>query len=381
MNASVASMIYKFNMNNIDILEELGYQVDVACNFGKENPISQKEILDFRNVLKQKNICVFETTCPRNIFAVKNMLTAYKQLKKIAGKEDYDLVHTQSPIGGVVCRLAFRKARKKGTKIIYQAHGFHFYKDAPKVNWLFFYPLEKICSYLTDILITINKEDYRLAKRKFHAKRVEYVPGVGIDISKFNCFGVDKGSKCQELGVSDEDTVLLSVGELNENKNHCSVIKALGCLRNEGLLQNVKYLICGQGDKRDELEQIAKEQRLENIVKFLGFRTDVSEIYKVADIFIFPSFREGLSVALMESMCCGLPVLCSKIRGNIDLIGEQGGILFKPGSVDEIKEAIQTILAKSADEILSMGSYNQKMIQSFSIGSVAEKMKKLYGEI
>src|SRR5699024_9702226 len=103
-------------------------------------------------------------------------------LQKLANSESYDIVHTQSPIGGALCRLAFRKNRKRGTKIIYQAHGFHFYKGGPISNWIFFYPIEKVCSYFTDTLITINHEDYELAKKKFHAKEVVYVPGVGIDL-------------------------------------------------------------------------------------------------------------------------------------------------------------------------------------------------------
>lgn len=381
MNASVASMIYKFNMNNIDILEKLGYQVDVACNFGKENPISQKEISDFRKKLKEKSIKVYETTCPRSILAVKNMWTAYKQLKTIADNENYELVHTQSPIGGVVCRLAFKKARKKGTKVIYQAHGFHFYKGAPLLNWLLFYPIEKFCSRFTDVLITINKEDYEIAKKKFHAKRVEYVPGVGLDLSRFNHSERSRYEKRIELGIKDLDTVFLSVGELNENKNHEAVIKALAQLNGDKSLDSVKYLICGQGEKKDTLEKLAEELGLKDIVRFLGFRTDVSEIYEAADVFVFPSFREGLSVALMEAMCCGLPVLCSSIRGNTDLIDKNGGILFAPDKSEEIVNALKCILNNEQEKKSTMGLYNKNKIKHFDLNTVKDAINTVYGSI
>lgn len=324
MNASVASMIYQFNMNNIAILKELGYRVDVACNFGKENPISEKEIFDFREILKEKQIKIIETVCPRSILAVGKMIATYRQLRECAGKEHYDLVHTQSPIGGVVCRLAFRKARKHGTKVIYQAHGFHFYKGAPIINWLIFYPIEALCSYFTDVLITINQEDYKLAKRKLHAKKTVYVPGVGLDMSKFHQTKVQRDEKRTELGITSDEFVFLSVGELNENKNHATVIRALGNLKKETDITNIKYLICGKGDNKKTLETLIRELDLSGQVKLLGFRKDVSDIYKVSDAFVFPSFREGLSMALMEAMCCGLPVACSSIRGNVDLIDETG---------------------------------------------------------
>lgn len=377
MNASVASMIYKFNMNNIKILEDLGYQVDVACNFGKENPISEKEISNFRKILKKKNIRVFNTTCPRNILAIRKILIAYKQLKKLASREKYDLVHTQSPIGGVICRLSFYSARKSGTRVIYQAHGFHFYKGAPIINWLIFYPIEKICSYFTDVIITINKEDYELAKKKLHAKKVKYVPGIGLDTSRFDNIEFDKRKKCQELGIDEGNTILLSVGELNENKNHYTVIRALGKLNKRNFLKRVSYLICGQGEKIGELKALVKEEGLNDVVKFLGFRTDIPEIYKIADVFIFPSFREGLSVSLMEAMVCGLPCIVSKIRGNTDLIDSgKGGRLVQPSNIEEWTKHLSDFIKNGFPMEVSL--YNKRKINDFLVENVMNLMRNIY---
>lgn len=207
------------------------------------------------------------------------------------------------------------------------------------------------------------------------AKRVEYVPGVGLDLSKFNHSERSRCEKRDELGIKDSDTVLLSVGELNENKNHETVIKALAQLSGEKPLDSVKYLICGQGEKKDTLGKLAEELGLKDIVRFLGFRTDISEIYNAADVFVFPSFREGLSVALMEAMCCGLPVLCSNIRGNIDLIDENGGELFNPYSVKECEEKIQKFLDT---DLCSKGQYNTNKIKQFALEVVNGRMKHIY---
>ena len=173
-------------------------------------------------------------------------------------KNGYTLMHCHSPIGSVVARIAACNARKKGMKVIYTAHGFHFYKGAPKKNWLVFYPIEKMCSKLTDVLITINQEDYIFAKKHMKAKKIEYIPGVGIDIKKFNNGEFDRAAKRKELGLDADDIMLLSVGELNQNKNHEVIIKAIGALEN----QNIHYFIAGKGDKEELLKKLAEQKNV-----------------------------------------------------------------------------------------------------------------------
>lgn len=370
MNASVASMIYQFNMNNIDILEGLGYQVDVACNFGKENPMKNTEIAKFKKNLMDRGIKIIETNCPRNPFAFKKLLSTYKQLKKLADTEKYDLIHTQSPIGGALCRIAFCKARKRGTKVIYTAHGFHFYKNAPLKNWLIYYPIEKICSYMTDVLITINKEDYKLAQQKMKAKQVVYVPGIGIDLDKFQTIQLDKKEIRRNLEIPDDAIWILAVGELSKRKNHEILIRAME------KFNNLYCTIAGQGYLKEKLVNLSKSLGMEERVKLLGFRTDIFELCEAADIFVFPSFQEGLPVALMEAMASGLPVVCSRIRGNIDLIDEgKGGELFDPSSCATLQQAINRILSKNLRDI---GVYNKKKIRQFDMQIVMKKMETVY---
>ena len=341
-----------------------GITVDIATN---------ELIKDVPECYKDWNCKVYHIDTSRSPLNKGNIL-AIKQIKELVEQEQYDIVHCHTPIAAMCTRFACRKARKNGTKVIYTAHGFHFYKGAPLKNWLIFYPIEKLCACFTDVLITINQEDYALAQKKLKAKRIEYVPGVGIDTSKYFDVVVDKTSKREELAIPQNATLLISVGELNDNKNHETVIRALSQISDK----NLYYIIAGIGNKKEDLERIAKECDVSDRVKLLGYRTDVIELYKCADVCVFPSFREGLSVALMEAMSCGLPCAVSKIRGNTDLIDENGGALFDPFSVEDCARAISDLLD---DNISEKSEYNVNKVQQFSLGTVMAKMDEIYQSV
>ena len=304
----------------------------------------------------------------------KGNLKAIKQLKEIVLQEKYDIVHCHTPVAAMCVRLACKKARKNGTKVIYTAHGFHFYKGAPLKNWLIFYPIEKYCSRFTDVLITINKEDYALAQKKMKARRIEYVTGVGIDLTKFGKSDIDKEEKRKELGIPVDATMLLSVGELNENKNHETVIRAIADL-------DVYYAIAGKGELKEHLENVIKELGLKKRVKLLGFRKDVAELYQTSDIYVLPSIREGLNVSIMEAMATGKPVICGQIRGNTDLIGEnEGGFLCKPKDTLAFKKSI-TILTEDKKLSAKLGKRNKEEIKKYEINVVIKQMEKIYKEM
>lgn len=247
-------------------------------------------------------------------------LTAYRMLKKIIDEGDYDIIHCHTPVGAMIARLAALAARKKGTKVIYTAHGFHFFKGAPVLNWLLFFPAEWILAPVTDVLITINREDYDRAKRLMKAKRIEYVPGVGIDTGRFHADVAIRAEKRRELGFREEDFLLLTVAEMTKNKNHLTHLKALALLKDKEEFADMHYLIVGRGEEWASLEETAKELGIAGHVHFLGYRTDAADLYRCVDLFLFMPYREGLSVALMEAMGSGLPIVCTKIRGNTDLV-------------------------------------------------------------
>lgn len=371
MLASVASMIDQFNMNNIDILQQLGVEVHVAANFVQGNSTSKTKIDTFKAKLRELNIPSFQIDFTRNMFLAHQHIQAYLQLYKLAKKEKYDFIHCHSPIGGVIGRLV---GRHLNIPVIYTAHGFHFYKNSSKLSWVIYYPIERFLSRYTHTLVTINQEDYERASG-FSAENCAYIPGIGIDLDKFKK-QPEKNQAVREefLNSPDEDFLILSVGELNKNKNHQVVIKALSLINNP----KIHYVLCGQGDLKDELEAQAIDAGLQDNVKFLGFREDIQDIYSVADLFVFPSYREGLPVSLMEAMASGLPVVCSNIRGNVDLINDhQGGFLVDPSDEVSLKDAIIR-LYNDSELRKQQTNYNDSVIGNFSNDTVALKMEEIY---
>lgn len=374
MNASVASMIYKFNMDNIEILEKFGYQVDIACNFGKENPMNPEDINKFKRILKERNIRFFETSCPRKIMALNKMLSTYKQLKKIAKSEQYNLVHTQSPIGGVLCRLAFRNARKTGTKIIYTAHGFHFFKGSSLKSWFLFYPIEKYLSKYTDVLITINKEDYELAQKKMYATKTVYIPGVGVDLKKYSKLNVDKVLKRKELGIPQDAFLLLSVGELSPRKNHQIVIRALGEMKKK----DIYYLIAGIGPSENEYRNLISQYGLKEKIRLLGHREDIAELCIAADCFVHPSVREGLGIAPLEGMACGLPLISSFVNGIKDYTKDGiSGCCVNPLNLNDMIYAIDKMYSNQEFR-KKCSSHNLETVKTFDLEKSKEAMRKIY---
>ena len=333
-----------------------GHEVDIAANILR-SPLPE--------CYKEWGCGAYQISCSRSPFD-KGNISAITEIKKIVSDKHYDIVHCHTPIAAACTRIACRKARKTGTKVIYTAHGFHFYKGAPLKNWLIYYPLEKICSKWTDLLITINKEDYALAKKKMKAGSVEYVPGVGIDIKKFANTVVDRKEKLLTLGIPEDKITVLSVGELNENKNHKIVIEALGKLKDK----NVHYIIAGTGDQAAFLKDYAEKSEVP--LHLLGDRNDVAELYKIADLYVHPSIREGLPVALMEAVASGANVICSNIRGCRDLV--QTG-LFNPLDCADV--------SKKIFEFLYNGKNNRKrnssLLEKYDTENVNKVMLRLYG--
>lgn len=353
-----------FFPDHVKMLLNAGHSVDIATNCTR--PLSK--------IYEELNCKTFDIPLSRKPFD-KDNIKAYKVLKKIVECEHYDIVHCHTPNAAMVTRLACRKVRKQGTKVFYTAHGFHFFKGAPLKNWLMYYTVEKICAHLTDVLITINHEDFELAKKKMHAKKVCYVPGVGIDLSKIQSVECDRAEVRKSMGVPEDCTLLLSIGELNVNKNHQVVVKALARLNNT----NVHYAIAGLGDQKENLLNLAKNLGVESQFHLLGYRTDALKLYKAADVFVFPSFREGLSVSMMEAMASGKAVICSKIRGNVDLVEDGvGGFHFVPNDVDGLIQNLKNIIDDSA-KIAQMGGANKEKIKMFSLENVLGMMKEIYG--
>ena len=372
MLASVASMIDLFNRDNIEILQNLGCTVDVAANFKEGSITSQQRVDEYKNELVEQGIDVIDIPIPRSIFQLSKIIRSYSIVKELANTRHYRVVHCHSPIGGVIARLAFRSARKKGTKVIYTGHGLHFFKGAPLKNWLLFYPIERYCARLTDVLIAINQEDFK-REQSWDCCEVQYIPGIGVDTEAFSQTDVNRGLVRAEFGFNADDFVFMSTGQISVRKNHEVIIRALSKIADN----RVKYLIVGFGELEERLKGLTHELGLDNRVVFAGYRGDVKQLLHVVDAFAFPSLQEGLPVALMEAMAAGLPIVCSNIRGNVDLITNgEGGYLYECHDVEGFAEGMTKIALDNKG--LNMKDVNLNRIKGFDRQIVNRIMTQIY---
>jgi len=297
-------------------------------------------------------------------------------MEKLLKEIRFSLVHVHTPVAAFVTRLACQRTNTH--PVLYTAHGFHFYKGAPLKNWLLYYNMEKLAARWTDGLITINEEDFEAAK-KFRLRnngQVFYVPGVGVDVEAIQqrAAAIDRSTKRRELGIDDKSTVIITVGELNTNKNHTQVLRALSELRKT----NLHYLIVGTGENELKLKKMVKQLSLQNNVSFLGFRKDIPELLSASDIFILTSRREGLPRAILEAMAVGLPIIATNVRGNRDLVkhGENGYSV----QLDDVQQTILAIEALSSSKSLreSMGEINREVVREYSLERVLSETEVIY---
>ena len=355
----VKTHIMEFHIPYLKLLKDMGWDTDVAAKNDYDNP-NDCAIPYCNNY--------FDIPFERTPISFKN-IKAYKQLKKIVDTNHYDLVHCHTPVGAMIARLASKKARKNGTKVIYTAHGFHFYKGAPLLNWILYYPVERFFARMTDVLITINREDYIRAK-KFKTRRVEYIPGIGIDLSKYiQSDDILCKNLKEELGIPNDAKVLLSVGEVNKNKNHKVVIEALSRID-----VNLWYVICGRGPLVDELKELSYRYGLSNRIIFAGYRNDVIDFYQMADLFVFPSLREGLPVSLMEAMSMKLICVAARNRGTNDLM-PNSKLLFEPNNINELVEKIKLAISSDCSEEIRI---NYEHLSTFDLNNTLNLVKNIY---
>lgn len=365
--SNIATSVGSFSVASIEAAHRNKLDFYLAANWASAK---KEQIIEDEN---NYNVRIINIDLSRSPYSPKN-ITAYKQLVEFIKKENIDYIHCNTPVGGLLGRLAGKKCKVK--KVIYQAHGFHFYKGAPLKNWLLYYPIEKLLAHYTDALITINKEDYERAQgfKLRKGGKVYYVPGVGIDLSQYELPESTREIKRKELGLKETDVALISAGELNANKNNKVIIEALGNLQNK----NVHYFLCGVGPCEEELKELAKSKGISEQVHFLGYRTDIKELLRAADVFVMPSYREGLSRSIMEAMASGLPCVVSDIRGNRDLVDNgKGGYLCE--CIGDYVNAID----RETDHHtrIVQGESNQQKIKDFRIDFVIEQLEKIYKQI
>lgn len=365
LTATVQSHICQFHKPLANMLQENGYEVHVAArdNLAEKNGL-QMEYADK----------VFDINFDRSPLNFKNNFNAYKELSKVLSKNEYEIIHANTPVGGIITRIAANKYRKKcNTKVFYTAHGFHFYKGASRKNWLIYYPIEKFMSRFTDKLITITDEDFKFAQKKFHC-RIVHIHGVGANSDKFYPLNdTERAAVRNEFGYSKDLKIILNVGELLSNKNQRTAILAMKYIIKE--YSNCKLLIAGNGEELHNLQTIVTQNNLDNHVEFLGYTTEINKYMNIADCVVACSFREGLPLNVMEAMLCGKAVVASNNRGHRELVQDgKTGYIVEADNIQDFADKIKLVLS---DEKM----YNDAAMAAvalFTKDSVLRELKGVY---
>ncbi|EJR65185.1 hypothetical protein IIO_01369 [Bacillus cereus VD115] len=361
-----ATVDYHFKAFHLPYLKwfaDQGWEVHVAANGNIHLPyVTQK----------------YNIPLQRSPISVQNF-HAYKKLTSIIHQNKYNIIHCHTPMGGAIARLAARKVRREGTKVIYTAHGFHFCKGSSFINWLLYYPTERILATTTDCLITINQEDYSLAvKHRFQAGSIKLVHGVGVDIERY--IPVNESEKEQlrnKNGYNFEDFLMFYAAEFNKNKNQSFLIQSLAQLKNE--VPHAKLLLAGEGPLMKKCKNIAAQLGVSSMVHFLGYRNDIAPLLQMCDLAVASSYREGLPVNVMEAMACGLPVIATDNRGHRELIiHNKNGWIIDRDDIKTMSERINSI-SKSIKLQAQFGRCGRTIITSkYSVNEVLKEKKEIY---
>ena len=360
--ATVLSHICQFHLPYLQMLQEQGHEIHVAAhdNLAVKNGLQLK--------YTDRHI---EIPFHRSPFDSRN-LTAYRKLKALLKQTHYDLIVCNTPVGGVLTRLAARKSRRAGTRVIYIAHGFHFYKGASKKNWLLFYPLEKALARLCDVVVTINEEDYALAMARFPGK-IARIHGIGVREDRYHpATEAEQAEMRSREGLTSEDYVVLCTGELNENKNQKTLVSAAALLKEK--IPNLKVLLAGNGPKEQDLRDQIAAEGLEDHVKLLGYRTDLEKLVPAVDVVASCSKREGLPLNIVEAMLCKKPVVASVNRGNAELVKDgETGFLAAPEDAAAFAENLHS-LSLSPAIAQKLGERGYEFAQLYSVNSVKTEL-------
>jgi len=362
--ATVESHLLNFHIPFMKLLQEKGYEVHVATKLG-----NRRQEFDEFGVIKH-NVDFSRSPYSPKVFK------SLQQMEKLLKEIRFSLVHVHTPVAAFVTRLACQRTNTH--PVLYTAHGFHFYKGAPLKNLLLYYNMEKLAAHWTDGLIAINEEDYKAAQ-KFKLRKngkVFFVPGVGVDIVGLEqrIASIDRSEKRKELGLSADTAVIITVGELNANKNHIQVLEALSKLNKT----NFHYLIVGNGKDEQKLQKAVNELMLRDKVSFLGFRRDVPELLTASDVFILTSRREGLPKAVMEAMAVGLPIIATDVRGNRDLVKSgENGYLVPLNDVETTSQVIEELIS-SPELRNSMQEKNKEKARAYALDRILPQMEKIY---
>lgn len=360
--ASTDLHILTFHIPYLKWFKEHGYEVHVASRGS-----SSVDYCDFK----------YDIPFVRSPIHIEN-LKAFRMLRKLINSNEYDLIHCHTPIGGVLTRIAAASISNKNIPVFYTAHGFHFYEGAPLYSWLLYYPIEKLLSFFTLSLITINKEDFNLANARFNCK-VFKIHGIGIDESRFKLEETDKKTLRKKHGFSEDDFILIYIAEFISRKNHKFIIDACSDLSKE--IDTLKVIFLGKGVLMEDMKQRVYHKCINNVFYFKGFQRKLEEYIRLSDVAISSSLQEGLGLGLAECMYCGLPVIATEDRGHRELVVQgENGYLFKQGDRDQFSRYVSELYL-NVKKRLEMGRNAFQRSLKFSLAKTVKEMEDIYQEI
>lgn len=371
--AAMGSVHRQHNKANIKALKEIGAIIYLAANFGTDTP-REKNNTQFVAECKRDGINIIDIPFRRGGFITN--IFQIPVLNKLLKREKFDIVHVHTETGGFMLRLSCLIQSKCNTKFVYTPHGMSFWKGSSLKSQLVYRPLERwICSAM-DMNLGMNMEEVENLEQ-WNKRTAHYVHGVGLDVARMQNPVRSREQMRDEFGLTESDKFIASIGELDDNKNHITVIKALATLGRK----DFKYVVCGVGPNKDMLLAEAEHMGLKENVILAGYRSDIPDVLNAADIFVFPSFHEGMPVSALEAMACGLPIICSEIRGNVDIIREgDNGYLFQPSDVETLARKLEYLL-DDAEKRKVMGLKNKEIVKDFSLESVTEELKRIYKSV
>jgi glycosyltransferase involved in cell wall biosynthesis len=371
---SVDFALRKFLLPLVDALETEGHTVHIACNSG-DNSIG---LISYRYKLHH-------TAFSRNLNVISHLGNLMK-LVKLIKKEQYDCIHTHTPVASIIARLAGRIARVP--VIIYTAHGFYFHENMNPIVYKLIYYLEKVWGkYFTDYLFFQSAEDYRLAvEHEFNKNDRLLHIGNGVSADLFNPLIYDREQIRKQFRFKENDLVLIFVGRLVKEKGISELLKAYEVLKQQ--YPRIHLMIVGgsvEGD-RDSFDIKSHISEMEDEVKkdihCLGLRSDIPTLLSAADIFILPSHREGLPRSIIEAMAMGKPIIATDIRGcREEVFPEYNGYLFKVKDSKELEKKIKLMLDK-IEKISEFGLNSRELfLNQFDERIVLEKQLKVFRQI
>ena len=353
--------INKFHIPTIKAFKDMGWQVDVACNADDE----VKYCDHIYNLPMERNPYRFQT------------FKAIKQLKEIIKSNNYDVVHCHTYAGKFIGILAAKSFRKDGLKIVYSAHGFQYYKNAPLYNWLIFMPIDKWLVKNVDLLITSNQEDYETAhKYNFNAKNIVKCCGVGIKTDKFDKQIKTKEEVRKELNIPNDAFVLIYVAELNHNKNQQMLLKAYKELENK--IPNLYMLLVGPDHYNGKIQNIIKNNGWMNNIKCLGWRSDIPDLIKASDVAVPSSYREGFGLNILEYMYCKIPVVATNNRGHKETIKDWETGFLVPSNDYELMSQYVLNLYEDNELYTHITENANKIVDSYKEESIVNQIVNYY---